>query len=58
MSARRYDDGDILKHYTERLNREYNYTVEFLPTDQTRTVLKSRRYFQSVRDLNAFTYIR
>ncbi len=54
MSARRYDDGDILKHYTERLNREYNYTVEFLPTDQTRTVLKSRRYFQSVRDLNAF----
>lgn len=54
MSVRRYDDGDTLKHYAEQLYRDYDYRIDFLTTTQTRGLLNSRRYFQSVSDPNAF----
>ncbi len=54
MSVRRYDDGDNLKHYAEQLYRDYNYRIDFLTTAQTRELLNSKRYFQSVSDPNAF----
>ncbi len=54
MSVRRYDDGDSLKHYADELYRNYGYKIEFHTTTETRGILNSKRYFQSVRDPNAF----
>lgn len=54
MSVRRYDDGDSLKHYADQLYRDYGYKIEFHTTTETRNILNSKRYFQSVRDPNAF----
>lgn len=54
MSVRRYDDGESLKHYAEALQRDYGYRIDFHPTAETRNILNSKRYFQSVYDPNAF----
>lgn len=54
MSVRRYDDGDSLKHYADELYRDYGYKLDFHTTAETRNILNSRRYFQSVTDPNAF----
>ena len=54
MSVRRYDDGDNLKIYSEKLQRDYGYKIDFLPTAATRELLLSKRYFQAVSDPNAF----
>jgi len=54
MSVRRYDDGDSLKHYADELYRDYGYKIDFHTTAETRNILNSRRYFQSVTDPNAF----
>ncbi|MEN5249966.1 NAD(P)/FAD-dependent oxidoreductase [Brucella pseudintermedia] len=54
MSVRRYDDGDSLKHYADELYRDYGYKLDFHTTAETRDILNSRRYFQSVTDPNAF----
>ncbi|WP_454623257.1 NAD(P)/FAD-dependent oxidoreductase [Brucella anthropi] len=54
MSVRRYDDGEGLKHYAEALQRDYGYRIDFHPTAETRNILNSKRYFQSVYDPNAF----
>jgi len=54
MSVRRYDDGDSLKHYADELYRDYGYKLDFHTTAETRSILNSRRYFQSVTDPNAF----
>ena len=54
MSVRRYDDGDSLKHYADELYRDYGYKLDFHSTAETRDILNSRRYFQSVTDPNAF----
>jgi gamma-glutamylputrescine oxidase len=54
MSVRRYDDGDNLKRYAEQLYRDYGYRIDFLETSETRNILDSKRYFQSIRDPNAF----
>ncbi|TWG99853.1 gamma-glutamylputrescine oxidase [Ochrobactrum sp. J50] len=54
MSVRRYDDGDSLKHYADELYRDYDYKLDFHTTAETRNILNSRRYFQSVTDPNAF----
>ncbi len=54
MSVRRHDDGDSLKHYADELYRDYGYKLDFHTTAETRNILNSRRYFQSVTDPNAF----
>ncbi|MBM6398576.1 FAD-binding oxidoreductase [Ochrobactrum anthropi] len=54
MSVRRYDDGESLKHYAEAHQRDYGYRIDFHPTAETRNILNSKRYFQSVYDPNAF----
>ncbi len=54
MSVRRYDDGESLKHYAEALQRDYGYRIDFHSTAETRNILNSKRYFQSVYDPNAF----
>jgi gamma-glutamylputrescine oxidase len=54
MSVRRYDDGESLKHYAEALQRDYGYRIDFHPTAETRNILNSKRYFQSVYDPSAF----
>ena len=54
MSVRRYDDGESLKPYAEALQRDYGYRIDFHPTAETRNILNSKRYFQSVYDPNAF----
>jgi gamma-glutamylputrescine oxidase len=53
-SVLRYDDSASLKAYREQLLRDYDYELEYLDTEQVRTVLKSQRYFQALRNPNAF----
>ncbi|MCV3738951.1 FAD-binding oxidoreductase [Rhizobium sp. TRM96647] len=53
-SLLRYDDGEALKAYVDAMHTKYGYELEYLGTEQVRSVLKSRRYFQGVRDPNAF----
>ena len=54
LNVRRYDDGESLKHYAEALQRDYGYRIDYHPTAETRNILNSKRYFQSVYDPNAF----
>ena len=54
LHVRRYDDGDNLRHYADGLKRDYGYEIDFYSTTETRRILNSRRYFQSVYDPNAF----
>lgn len=53
-SVLRYADGDSLKTHVDAMRRNYGYELEFLGTDQVRSVLRSKRYFQGVRDPGAF----
>lgn len=53
-SVLRYDDGSSLKAYRENLFRDYGYELEYLDTEQVRSVLKSQRYFQALRNPHAF----
>lgn len=50
----RYDDADALKGYVDDVARKYGYQLEFLERDRVRSVLKSERYYQGVRDARAF----
>ncbi|MEP9398945.1 FAD-binding oxidoreductase [Mesorhizobium sp. KR2-14] len=54
MSVLRHDDGASLKAYVEQTRRAYGNELEFLDRDQVRSVLKSDRYFQAVRDGRSF----
>ena len=54
MSVLRYDDGASLKAYREQLLRDYGYELDYLDTDEVRSVLKSERYFQALRNPRAF----
>lgn len=54
MSVLRYDDGASLKAYAEETRREYGYELEYMDRDAVRAVLKSERYFQALRNPNAF----
>ncbi|KQS75248.1 oxidoreductase [Rhizobium sp. Leaf384] len=53
-SVTRYDDGDSLRRYADQISRDYGYTLDYLETDAVRARLKSRRYFQGLRDPQAF----
>lgn len=54
MSVSRHEDGDGLKAQAERLQREFGYPVEYLERDEVQGVLRSKRYFQALRDPRAF----
>ena len=54
MGVQRYDGGGELKAYADKLAKEYDYHVEFKTRDEVRSVLHSQRYFEGVRDPNAF----
>ena len=54
MSVLRYDDGESLKAYAEATRKEYGYELEYMDRDAVRAVLKSERYFQALRNPNAF----
>ncbi|WP_426237975.1 NAD(P)/FAD-dependent oxidoreductase [Pararhizobium sp. DWP1-1-3] len=54
MSVLRYDGGNSLKQYADQLRRDYGYELEYFGTDAVRSRLKSVRYFQALRDPNAF----
>jgi gamma-glutamylputrescine oxidase len=54
LSVLRYDDGASLKTYREYLLRNYGYELDYLGTEQVRSVLKSERYFQGLGNPHAF----
>lgn len=54
MSVLRYDDGASLKAYAQEVRREYGYELEYMDRDAVRAVLKSERYFQALRNPDAF----
>ena len=54
MSVLRYGDGESLKAYADKARRDYHYELEYMDRDAVRAVLKSERYFQALRDPNAF----
>ncbi|MGD9478387.1 NAD(P)/FAD-dependent oxidoreductase [Shinella sp. G-2] len=54
MSVLRYDDGPSLKAYADETRREYGYDLDYMDRDAVRAVLKSERYFQALRNPNAF----
>lgn len=54
ISVLRYDGGDMLKRYAEETARDFGYQLEFLETAAVRSVLRSRRYYQGLRDAKAF----
>ncbi|MCW0000602.1 FAD-binding oxidoreductase [Pararhizobium sp. YC-54] len=53
-SVLRHDDGESLKTHAQHMARDYGYELEYLDRDQVRSVLKSNRYFQGLRDARAF----
>ncbi|MCA1406297.1 FAD-binding oxidoreductase [Ensifer sp. IC3342] len=53
-SVLRYEDGASLKAHAEKMHRLYDYELDYLDCDQVRSVLKSKRYFQALRDSRAF----
>lgn len=53
-SVRRYDDGESLRTYADEMARIYGYQLQYMDVEQVRAVLKSQRYFQAIRDPNAF----
>lgn len=54
MSVLRHDGGDNLKQYADQMRRDFGYELEYHGTDAVRSRLKSARYFQALRDPNAF----
>jgi gamma-glutamylputrescine oxidase len=54
MSVLRHNDANSLKTHAEHMRREYGYDLEYLDRDAVRSVLKSQRYFQALRDAKAF----
>jgi gamma-glutamylputrescine oxidase len=54
MSVLRYDDGASLKAYAQDAHREYGTELEYMDRDAVRAVLKSERYFQALRNPDAF----
>ncbi|MBP2233653.1 glycine/D-amino acid oxidase-like deaminating enzyme [Sinorhizobium kostiense] len=54
ISVLRYDDGESLKAHSRAMEHAYGYQLEYLDSHQVRSVLKSNRYFQGLRDPDAF----
>ena len=56
MGALRHDGGAALEEERDTLARLFNYEVEYLSTEAVRERLRSRSYFQALRDPNAFHF--
>lgn len=54
MSVRRYDDREALKARAEETRRLYGYELHYMDSEAVRAVLKSKRYFQALRNPAAF----
>jgi gamma-glutamylputrescine oxidase len=54
LSVSRHEDGSALQAQADQLERDFNYPVEFMRRDQVQSVLHSKRYFQALRDPQAF----
>ncbi|MBZ9867618.1 FAD-binding oxidoreductase [Mesorhizobium sp. CA15] len=54
MGVLRHDGGAELRAHAEKLARDFDYPLEYLERDQVRAVLRSERYYQGLRDGNAF----
>jgi gamma-glutamylputrescine oxidase len=54
MGVLRYDNGQSLRSRADYLQREFDYSVEYMSRDQVQKVLRSKRYFQGLRDPQAF----
>lgn len=54
ISVVRHDDGGRLKAHADELKRSYGYELDYLDTEEVRSILKSKRYFQGLRDRRAF----
>lgn len=54
ISVARYENGEALRHHAREMARVHGYALEFLDTDAVRARLKSNRYFQALRDPQAF----
>lgn len=53
-SVLRYDGGKSLSAYADAMQRTYGYELDYLDIEQVRAKLKSKRYFQGLRDAKAF----
>lgn len=56
MSVVRYDTGDRLRRDAEAMGERFGYPLAFMDAEEVRTVLRSRRYFQALRDDQAFHF--
>jgi glycine/D-amino acid oxidase-like deaminating enzyme len=54
LSVLRHDDAAGLKAYAQQVRRDFGYELEYLDRDAVRSVLKSDRYYQALRNPNAF----
>lgn len=53
-SVLRYSDGKSLKAHADYMAENFDYALDYLERDEVRSVLKSERYFQGLRDRRAF----
>lgn len=53
-SVLRHDDGPGLKAHAEHMARTFGYQLDYLEREQVRSILKSERYYQGLRDPKAF----
>lgn len=56
IGALRHEGAEELKRERDELARRHGYHVEYLPTEALRERLRSPRYFQGLRDPNAFHF--
>jgi gamma-glutamylputrescine oxidase len=56
ISVLRHDDGAALKSYAEQLARDFDYRLDYVEREQVRAVLRTERYYQGLRDPNAFHF--
>lgn len=56
MSVVRYDTGDRLREDAEAIGERFGYPLAFMGTEDVRSVLRSERYFQALRDDQAFHF--
>ena len=54
MRVVRYENSQALLAHAGYLQREFDYSVEYMSRDQVQEVLHSKRYFQALRDPHAF----
>jgi gamma-glutamylputrescine oxidase len=56
ISAIRHDDPDSLKRMQERMERDFAYRLDFMPREEVRAVLKSKKYHQALFNPQAFHF--